>query len=71
MFFLPNSEKNRHRYFHPKILYEDWIEPRGKSRGSSLFFKIIISFTEILKENKENKKKSEKKFEKIVEFKFD
>ena len=38
-------------------------------RGSFLFFQIIISFTKILKENKENEKKILKK--KIVEFKFD
>ena len=43
-----------------------------KSLSSFLFFKIIISFTEILKENKENEKKILKeKSEKIVEFKFD
>ena len=37
-----------------------------------MFFKIIISFAEILKENKENEKKSDKKVrKKTVEFKFD
>ena len=30
------------------------------SRGSFVFFKIIISFTEILKKNKENKKSLKK-----------
>ena len=53
---------------HYKGIFEISDLKLTKPRGSFLFFKIIISFTEILKEDKENEKK---RLKKLLSSKFD
>ena len=49
---------NIYRRKKTKGIFEISVLKLTKNRGSFLFFEIIISFAEFLKENKENEKES-------------